>query len=90
MGWLDKIKAPEYRGVDASTSKIRKRIKMLSTHELVMVVETTVSTVGKNVYDSTHAPDETQAVGHLVEAETGAEALVEMVRELRARRAAIE
>lgn len=91
MSWLDRIKAPQDRAtyVDAPPSKIRKRIAMIPTHELATLVETTVSQVGRHVYDSQHSEDETQAIGHLVEAETGAEALTEMVRELRARRATL-
>lgn len=87
--WTDRLKAPRDPGLDIPTSKVRKRVAMLPTSELVMVIENTVSQVGKNVYDSTKSEHEPQAMGHLLEAETGAEALVEMVRELRARRAAL-
>lgn len=91
MSWLDKIKAPSYRPdgeeLHGSSERIRRRVSMLPTNELVTMVETTVSQIGKNVYDSTREPDEPVAIGHLVEAETGAEALTAMISELRARRA---
>lgn len=89
MSWLDKIKVEKDRTdfQAADPSKIRRRLKMVATHELVTIVETTVSEVGRNVYDAQHAGDEAQAVGYLTEAEMGAESLIEMVRELRARRA---
>lgn len=62
-----------------------KRIGMLPTHDLVAFIDTTVSQVGKDVYDAQRGSDDVQAAGCLAEAEAGAEALLEMVRELRSR-----
>lgn len=87
MGLLDRFveRAPD-AGASTDHATIQRRVKAIPDHELATWIDNAVVSCGRNVTHGLRAEREEDQFAMLAEAEMDAEALLAMVKEIRARR----
>lgn len=87
MGLLDRFVERDPRtDVSPDHATIQRRVKSILDHELATWIDNAVVSCGRNVTHGLRAEREEEQFAMLAEAEMDAEALLAMVKEIRARR----